>query len=71
MINGIHDSSRRVLQKRDYLYIIEGPHLGEEYFNEKTTESWVALDEEQTSKSDVERAPSFLPSNPPCIQEKN
>jgi len=33
-------------QKRDYLDIIEGPHLEEEDSNEKTIESWAALDEE-------------------------
>jgi len=42
------------LQKKYYLDIIEGPHPEEEDSNEKTTESWVALDEEQTSKSEIE-----------------
>ena len=27
--------------------------------------------EEHTSKSEIERTPSWLPSNPPCIQENN
>ena len=38
---------------------------------EKIKESWDALDEEQTIKSEIEKAPSWLPLNPPCIQEKN
>ena len=59
------------MQKRDYLNIIEGTHPKEEDSNEKATESWAALDEGKTSKSEIERAPSWLPSNPPCIQEKN
>jgi len=46
------------LQKRDYLDIIEGPHPKEEDSNEKTTESWATLDEEKTSKSNIEGAPS-------------
>jgi len=33
------------------LAIIEVPHLEEEYSNENTTKSWVAHDEEKTSKS--------------------
>jgi len=52
------------LQKRDYLDIIEGPHTEEDDSNEKITESWVTLDEEQTSKSKIERYPL-------CIQENN
>ena len=70
-LNGIHLSSGRVLQKIDFLDIIEGPHLEEEDSNENTTESWVALDEEKTSKLEIEKAPSWLPSNPTSIQEKN
>jgi len=63
-INGIHHSSGRVFQKRDSLDTIEGLHPEEEDSNEKTIESWATLDEEQTSKSKIKRAPS-------CIQEKN
>ena len=59
------------MQKRAYLDIIDGPHLEEKYSNEKTKESWDALDQEKTSKLEIERAPLWLPSNPPCIQEKN
>ena len=70
-LNGIHLSSRRILQKRDSLDIIEGPHPEEEYSNENTKGSWATFDEEQTSKSKIEKAPSWLPSNPPCIQENN
>ena len=29
------------------------------------------IDEEQTSKLEIERTPSWLPSNSPCIQENN
>jgi len=39
--------------------------------NEKTKESWAALDEEKTSKSNIEKFPSCLPSVPPCVQENN
>ena len=70
-LNGIHHSSGRVLQKRDYLDIIEGSHPEEEDSNEKTKESWAALDEEKTSKLEIEKAPLWLSSNPPCIQENN
>ena len=38
---------------------------------ENIKESWVALDEEQIAKSEIEKAPSWLPSNPPCVQENN
>jgi len=34
------------LQKINYIDIIEVPHTKEEDSNEKTTESWDALDEE-------------------------
>jgi len=44
-LNGIHHSSRRLLQKRDYIDIIEGPHPEKEDSKEKTKEPWVALDE--------------------------
>jgi len=69
--NGIHLNSGRVLQKRYYLDVIEGPHREEEHTNEKIKEPWAALDEEQTLKSEIEKASSWLPSNPPCIQENN
>jgi len=59
------------LQKRDSLDIIEGIHPEEENSNGKTTKSWVSLDEEHTSKSEIERTPSWLPSNHPHIQKKN
>ena len=45
--------------------------IDEEDSNKKNTEPWVAIDEEQTSKSEIERTPSWLPSNPPCIQKNN
>jgi len=48
------------LEKIDYLDIIEGPHLEEEYSNEKTTKSWDVLDEDQASKFEIERDPSRL-----------
>ena len=70
-LNGIHHSSGRILQKRDSPDIIEGQHTEEEDSKEKIKEPWAALDEKKTSKSEIERVPSWLPSNPPCIQEKN
>ena len=66
-LNDLHHSSGRVLQKRDYLESIEGPHPAKE----EIKEPWDALDEEKTSKSKIESAPSWLPSNLPCTQEKN
>jgi len=59
------------LQKRNDIDIIEGPHLEKEDSKENIKEPWVSLDEEKTSKSEIGRAFSWLPSNPPCIQEKN
>jgi len=59
------------LQKRDYIESIEGPHSVKEDSKEGIKGPWAALDEENTSKSEIERAPSWLPSNPPCIQENN
>jgi len=59
------------LQKSDHLDIIEGEHPKEEDSNKKTTKPWAAIDEEHTSKLEIERIPSWLPSNPPCIQENN
>ena len=44
------------MQKRYSLDIIEGLHREEEDSKVKIKESWVALDEEQTSKSEIERA---------------
>jgi len=60
-----------VLQNKDYIDIIEGPHPTDEYAKEKIKQPWAALDEEKTSELEIERAPSWLPSNPPCSQEKN
>ena len=48
-------------KKRLYLDIIEGPHPEEEFSNNKTTEPWAAIDEEHTSKLEIERTPSWLP----------
>jgi len=59
------------LQERDYIDSIEGPHPSKEDSREEIKEPWVALDEEKTSEPEIERAPSWLSSNPPCIQEKN
>ena len=70
-LNDLHHSSGRVLQKRDYIERIEGPHLAKEDSKEEIKEPWATLDEEKTSKSEIERVPSWLPSNPPCIQEKD
>ena len=57
------------MQNRDYS--IEGLHLAKEDSKEEIKEPWAALDEEKTSESEIERVPSWLPSNPPCTQEKN
>ena len=70
-LNDIHHSSGRVLQERDYIDNIEGPHPAKEDSKKEIKEPWVALDEEKTSKSEIQRVPSWLPSNLPCIQEKN
>ena len=59
------------MKKRDSLGIIEGQHTEEEDSKEKIKEPWATFGEEKTSKSEIERATSWLPSNPPCIQEKN
>ena len=69
-LNDLHHSSGRVLQKRNYLESIEGPHPTKEDSKDEIKEPWAALDEEKTSKSEIERVPSWLPSNLPCIQEK-
>jgi len=63
--------SGRVLQKSDYIEIIEGPHQAKEDSKEKIKEPWATLDEGKASKSEIERVPSRLPSNPPCTQEKD
>ena len=69
-LNDLHHSSGRVLQKRDYIDNIEGPKAKEDS-KENIKEPWAALDEEKASKSGIERVPSWLPSNLPCIQEKD
>ncbi len=66
-INGIHHSSGGLLQNRYYLDIIEGPHPKEKDSNENKKGSWAAFDEDQTTKSEIDKAPSWLPSNPPCV----
>ena len=69
-LNDLHHSSGRVLQKRDYLESIEGPHPAKEDSKEEIKEPWAALDEEKRPKSEIERDPSWLPSNLPCTQEE-
>ena len=58
-------------QKIDYLDIIEGQHENKQDSNEKTKESWVELEEEKTSKSDIGKVPSCLPLDPLYVQENN
>jgi len=70
-LNDVHQSSGRALQKRDYLEIIEGPHPEKQDSKEEIKEPWATLDEEKRSKSEIERVPSWLSSNPPCTQEKD
>jgi len=69
-LNDVHQSSGRVLQNRDYIVNIEGPKEKEDS-KEEINEPWAALDEEKRSESEIERVPSWLPSNPPCTQEKD
>ena len=69
-LNDLHHSSGKVLQKRDCLESIEGPHPAKEDSKEEIKEPWAALDEEKRSKSEIERDPSWLPSNLPCTQEE-
>ena len=69
-LNDLHQSSGRVLQNRDYIDNIEGPEAKEDS-KEKIKEPWATLDKEKRSESDIQRACSWLPSNPPCIQEKD
>ena len=58
-------------EKRDYIDIIEGPHIEEKNSKENIKEPWAAFLEEYITISESEKSPSWLPSNPPCIQEKN
>lgn len=69
-LNDLHHSSGRVLQKSDYIESIKGPKA-KEGSKEEIKEPWVALDKEKASKSEIERVPSWLPSNLSCIQEKD
>lgn len=69
-LNDVHQSSGRVLQKRDSIDNIEGPKEKEDS-KEEIKEPWAALDEEKRSESEIERASSWLPSNLPCTQEKD
>lgn len=66
-LNDVHQSSGRMLQKQDS---IEEPKE-KEGSKEEIKEPWAALDEEKRSKSKIEKASSWLPSNLPCIQEKD
>ena len=59
------------MSKWDSLDVTEGEYLEKEDSNEKTKESWATLDEEQTSKLEIEKVPSCLPLDPPCVQENN
>jgi len=70
-LNDLHHSLGRALHKRDRLESIEGSHLAKENSREEIKEPWAALDEEKASKSEIKRVPSWLPSNLPCIQEKD
>ena len=70
-LNDLHHSSGRVLQKRDYVDSIEGPHPTKEDSKEEIKGPWAALDEEKRLESEIEKVPSWLPSNPPCTQEKS
>ena len=69
-LNDLHHSSGRVLQKSDYIESIGGPKEKEDS-EEEIKEPWAALDEEKRLESEIERVPSWLPSNPPCTQEKD
>ena len=64
-LNDVHQSSGRVLQKRESSDNIEGPKAKEDS-KEEIKEPWAALDEEKRYKSEIERDPSWLPSNLPC-----
>ncbi len=46
-------------------------HAENEDSNENTKVSWVALDKEKTSESEIEKVPSCLQSDPLCVQENN
>ena len=68
----MHLSSRKVLQRRDFINVIEGQNQEEEeYPIEDIKRSMVALDEESKLESDVEKVSSFLLAFPPCFQDKN
>jgi len=69
-LNDLHQSSRRVLQNRDYIDNIEGPKAKEDS-KERIKEPWAALDEEKRSELEIKKAPSWLLSNLPGIQEKD
>jgi hypothetical protein len=69
-LNDVHQSSGKALKKRDHFESIEGSHPAKEDSKEETKEPWAALDEEKRSKSEIERDPSWLPSNLPCTQEE-
>jgi len=59
-----------VLQSRDSIDNIEGPKE-KEGSKEEIKAPWDSLDEEKRSELEIERVPSWLPSNPPCTQEKD
>lgn len=59
-----------MLQNIDYIDNIEGPKAKEDS-KEEIKEPWATLDEEKRSESEIEKASSWLPSNPPCSQEKD
>jgi len=44
-LNDLHHSSGRVLQKRDYIESIEGPHQAKEDSEDEIKEPWALLDE--------------------------
>ena len=69
-LNDLHHSSGRVLQNRYYIDNIEGPKAKEDS-KENIKEPWAALDEEKRSEAEIKKAPSWLPSNLPCMQEKD
>lgn len=70
-LNGIHIISRRVSQKIYFVDINEWQYVEKEDSNEKTKESWFALDEDQTSELEIGKVPSCLPSDPLCVQDNN
>ena len=56
-LNDVHQSSGKALEKRDHFESIEGSHPAKEDSKEEIKDPWVALDEEKTTKSEIERAP--------------